>query len=100
MFPQALERHSPRFPLSLKLRERLENEIKIKPRIIYALPFLSIIDQNYNVFEEVIFKPDEIKDSRLLLKHHHLADVKYKIEERMSTRLIKACCSWRAGTQR
>jgi CRISPR-associated endonuclease/helicase Cas3 len=67
--------------LSLKLRARLENELKIKPRIIYALPFLSIIDQNYNVFEEVIFKPNEIKDSRLLLKHHHLADVKYKFEE-------------------
>lgn len=67
--------------LSLKLRARLENELKIKPRIIYALPFLSIIDQNYNVFDEVIVKPSNIKDTRLLLKHHHLADVKYKIEE-------------------
>lgn len=67
--------------LSLKLRARLENELKIKPRIIYALPFLSIIDQNYKVFDEVIVKPDDVKDTRLLLKHHHLADVKYKIEE-------------------
>ena len=67
--------------LSLKLRARLENELKIKPRIIYALPFLSIIDQNYNVFDDVIVKPSGINDSRLLLKHHHLADVKYKIEE-------------------
>ncbi len=67
--------------LSLKLRARLENELKIKPRIIYALPFLSIIDQNYNVFDEVIVKPSNNEDTRLLLKHHHLADVKYKIEE-------------------
>jgi CRISPR-associated endonuclease/helicase Cas3 len=67
--------------LSLKLKERLESERKIKPRIIYALPFLSIIDQNYKVFDEVIGKGSEIQDSRLLLKHHHLADVKYKTEE-------------------
>jgi len=67
--------------VSLKLRERLEDVRKIKPRIIYALPFLSIIDQNYNVFEEVILRPSASQDSRLLLKHHHLADVKFKIEE-------------------
>ena len=67
--------------LSLKLRERLENERKIKPRIIYALPFLSIIDQNYNVFDQVVARGRDLKDSRLLLKHHHLADVKYKTEE-------------------
>jgi CRISPR-associated endonuclease/helicase Cas3 len=67
--------------LSLKLKERLKNDRNIKPRIIYALPFLSIIDQNYNVFEEVILKPSASQDSRMLLKHHHLADVKFKIEE-------------------
>ena len=68
--------------LSLKLRARLENEKKIKPRIIYALPFLSIIDQNYGVFMDVVSPNNEdLKDSRLLLKHHHLADVKYKTEE-------------------
>lgn len=67
--------------LSLKLRARLENERKIKPRIIYALPFLSIIDQNYNVFDQVVAMGRDVKDSRLLLKHHHLADVKYKTEE-------------------
>jgi len=68
--------------LSLKLRARLENEKKIKPRIIYALPFLSIIDQNYGVFKDVVSPNDgDLKDSRLLLKHHHLADVKYKTEE-------------------
>ena len=67
--------------ISLKLRERLEVERKIMPRIIYALPFLSIIDQNYKVFDEVVARRKDIKDSRLLLKNHHLADVKYKTEE-------------------
>jgi CRISPR-associated endonuclease/helicase Cas3 len=68
--------------LSLKLRERLEVKRQIKPRIIYALPFLSIIDQNYKVFDEVVARGKDPVDSRLLLKHHHLSDVKYKTEEK------------------
>lgn len=67
---------------ALKLRQRLKNEKNFTPRIIYALPFLSIIDQNYHVFEDVITQGGELKDSRLLLKHHHLADVNYKVEDK------------------
>lgn len=66
---------------ALKLRHRLKNEKKFTPRIIYALPFLSIIDQNYDVFEDVVAQGRKL-DSRLLLKHHHLADVNYKIEDK------------------
>jgi CRISPR-associated endonuclease/helicase Cas3 len=66
--------------LSLKLRDRLKNERKFMPRIIYALPFLSIIDQNYEVFKSVVANKEDLEDSRRLLKHHHLADVKYKAE--------------------
>jgi len=67
--------------LALKLRERLNKERSFTPRIIYALPFLSIIDQNYGVFEDVVIADGEAVDSRLLLKHHHLADVEYKTED-------------------
>jgi len=67
---------------ALKLRDRLKNDRNFTPRIIYALPFLSIIDQNYDVFEDVVTQGGELKDSRLLLKHHHLADVNYKIEDK------------------
>lgn len=67
---------------ALKLRNRLKNEKNFTPRIIYALPFLSIIDQNYDVFEDVVTQGGKLKDSRLLLKHHHLADVNYKIEDK------------------
>jgi len=91
--------------ISLKLRERLKKKRNFSPRIIYALPFLSIIDQNYGVFDSVIFPKEDIesetskpsdnpcddsegatkskgdhKDSRLLLKHHHLADVSYETD--------------------
>ncbi len=62
--------------VALQLRARLENEKKQFPRIIYSLPFTSIIDQNYKVFEEIFAKPD----SDILIKHHHLADVFFKSE--------------------
>ncbi len=66
---------------ALKLRDRLKKEKNFTPRIIYALPFLSIIDQNYAVFDDVVTQGGILKDSRLLLKHHHLADVSYKTED-------------------
>ncbi len=64
---------------ALKLRERISAENKFLPNIIYCLPFLSVIEQNFNVFEDVFDvalgrKPH----SREMLKHHHLAEMTYK----------------------
>ncbi|PKP54646.1 MAG: CRISPR-associated helicase/endonuclease Cas3 [Candidatus Altiarchaeales archaeon HGW-Altiarchaeales-3] len=64
---------------ALKLREKIEREKGYKARIIYSLPYLSIIDQNFAVFEDV-FKlslKGKHPSSDLLLKHHHLSDVIY-----------------------
>lgn len=58
---------------ALQLRKRLQKS-GIGPRIIYALPFTSIIDQNFQVLDEIFGKPE----TNLLLKHHHLADISYK----------------------
>jgi len=86
---------------AFKLRDRVKNRLGFTPRIIYSLPFLSIIDQNADVFSEVLIeyagianwkeifemeggekkgKLQEIPTS-LFLKHHHLADVRYKTKE-------------------
>lgn len=62
--------------VALRLRTRMEKDGR-KPRIIYALPFTSIIDQNHDVFKEVLADPD----SSVLLKHHHLADMCYTAGE-------------------
>ncbi|MDQ1086159.1 CRISPR-associated helicase Cas3' [Siphonobacter sp. SORGH_AS_1065] len=45
-------------------------------RLIITIPFTSIIDQNYAVFQEVFDNPP----SNVLLKHHHLAEPAYKVE--------------------
>lgn len=62
---------------ALKLRRRLNKEKGFSPRIIYALPFLSIIDQNSDVFNDVLNNPT----TDVLLKHHHLSDIVYTIED-------------------
>lgn len=71
------------FSCALKLREQLEKEKGYAPRIIYSLPFTSIIDQNYEVIRDVLcllpgFKKNE---NVYLIKHHHLADLSYKVED-------------------
>ncbi|HBY57408.1 MAG TPA: CRISPR-associated helicase/endonuclease Cas3 [Candidatus Atribacteria bacterium] len=67
------------FSFALKLREKIEREQGYKPRIIYSLPYLSIIDQNFAVFEDVfkLYLNGKQPASDLLLKHHHLSDITY-----------------------
>jgi len=60
--------------IALQLRARFESAKKITPRIIYSLPFTSIIDQNYDVFKDVLKNPDP----DTLIKHHHLSDIFFK----------------------
>ncbi len=62
---------------ALKLREK----IGLSHRIIYSLPFLSIIDQNSLVFESVIRANGIEPYSNLLLKHHHLSELFYEKED-------------------
>lgn len=54
-------------------------------RIIYSLPFMSIIDQNCDELVK-IFKGDNGNDiepdDNVILKHHSLAEIEYKTEEK------------------
>ncbi len=65
---------------ALKLREKIEMEKGMKPRIIYALPFINIVEQNYDVFQKVLSQLEEYNknSSSFLIKHHHLASIEYK----------------------
>ena len=63
---------------ALKLKEVIKSKNGVEPRIVYALPFLSIIDQNSEVFESVIKANNIEPDTSILLKHHHLSEVFYE----------------------
>ncbi|MBA1336530.1 MAG: CRISPR-associated helicase Cas3 [Firmicutes bacterium] len=67
------------FFAALKLRQLLGNERKI----IYALPFTSIIEQNYDRLYELFETIGDFKahNSRYIIKHHNLANVQYKDEQ-------------------
>lgn len=64
------------FSFSLKLRDRIKKELNFTPRIIYSLPFLSIIDQNESVIKEIL-NYSGLNGSDFLLKHHYMSDMDY-----------------------
>lgn len=68
------------FALALKLRERIERELHYLPRIVYSLPFISIIDQNFKVLSEVLAQMEDFEgnSSAYILGHHHLSDLRYE----------------------
>ncbi len=65
------------------LREKISGPGNEKPRIIYALPFTSIVDQTFRVAKKVLqagSRADKSASpipSAWLLKHHHLAETTY-----------------------
>ena len=66
---------------ALKLRKKIEEEKGYIPRIIYSLPFISIIRQNFSVFENILLSElgEEYKNNKsaYLIAHHHVAPVKF-----------------------
>lgn len=59
--------------VALKLKQKLQ-----KKRIIYALPFTSIIEQNGDVLEDILKASRCEPDNNNLLKQHHLVEFAYK----------------------
>jgi len=66
---------------ALALREGLAQNRKTPPRIIYALPFISIVDQNYDVFRKALMVNGQEPSSDILLEHTHLSSTKYRDDE-------------------
>lgn len=48
-------------------------------RLVYCLPFTSIIDQNSDVYADVLEVNGIEPDDRALLTHHHLSDPRYRV---------------------
>ncbi|MGC9069056.1 MAG: CRISPR-associated helicase Cas3' [Thermoprotei archaeon] len=66
---------------ALKLRDKISQEYGFVPKIIYCLPFLSIIDQTSKIIHDLLSLNYKDITSNLILTHHHLSDVIYKIKE-------------------
>lgn len=68
---------------ALTLRKRVSEEFGFSPKIIYSLPFLSIIDQNSKVIKNILapLYGGRGVPSTTFLKHHHLAEMKYEVKE-------------------
>ncbi len=68
------------FSFAIKLRNRISRELGYAPRIIYSLPFISIIQQNFQILKDVL---SNIKDfqgnaSNYIIEHHHLSKIYYE----------------------
>lgn len=72
--PTGLGKTITSFAVALKIKKLLRAP---EIRLIIAIPFTSIIDQNFEVYRQII----NSSNSNLLLKHHHLAEPSYKVNE-------------------
>lgn len=66
--------------VAYKWRYWIKEERGVTPRIIYALPFTSIIDQNELVIQKLLEQLSNFRENqhRYLVKHHHLSTIKYR----------------------
>ncbi|WAM33897.1 CRISPR-associated helicase/endonuclease Cas3 [Caldicellulosiruptor morganii] len=69
------------FAFALKIKNLAQEKFKTDFRIIYSLPFLSIIEQNYNVLLQILSFLNIATSSDTILKHHHLSEVEYKTKQ-------------------
>lgn len=72
--PTGLGKTITSFAVALKIKKLLGAD---DTKLIVAIPFTSIIDQNFEVYKQII----NSENTNLLLKHHHLAEPSYKINE-------------------
>ena len=82
LFPAALTLSAPTgagktlalLNFALKLRRRLEEAGRGRPRIVYALPYVNLIEQNKAVFTRAL-KAVNADPEAVLLAHHHLSEL-------------------------
>jgi len=75
--PTGLGKTITAFNLADKLRKLTDFK---DSKIVINIPFTSIIDQNFEVYSDIL----ETMDTDILLKHHHLAEPVYKTTENVA----------------
>lgn len=84
--PTGLGKTFAAYRVAIELQLAVWNQTKQIPRIIYSLPFTSIIDQNAMIFAEMFAKyktlgKEEIDES-WLATHHYLSDYNVRYDQR------------------
>ncbi|MHA1867564.1 MAG: CRISPR-associated helicase Cas3' [Candidatus Heimdallarchaeaceae archaeon] len=70
------------FEAAFRLKDRISRQSNKQMKIIYCLPFLSIIDQNADIINQLLdFEGKSLHPSTQLLIHHYLAEVQYSSDE-------------------
>lgn len=77
--PTGLGKTLAAYNFAFKLREKRLQERGAAPKIIYALPFLTVIDQNYQVLTDILGEEGVLTGHHVLTKHHHLTDPKFNV---------------------
>lgn len=72
--PTGLGKTITSFAVAMQMKKMLNLSAQ---RVIITIPFTSIIDQNFEVYAKIL----DTNNSNILLKHHHLAEPAYKINE-------------------
>lgn len=69
---------------ALSIREKIYDKLNKLYRIIYTLPFTTIVDQNYDVARNILDVDHEFynNDERYILKHHHLSVLTGRIDNK------------------
>lgn len=65
------------------LRDQIYQRKKFLSRIIYAMPFTTLVDQNYEVLRSIFSSLPDFKGNseRYILKHHHLSVLSASIND-------------------
>ncbi|WP_025764120.1 CRISPR-associated helicase/endonuclease Cas3 [Dyadobacter tibetensis] len=72
--PTGLGKTYAAFNTAVILQNRYYDQFAVKPRIIYVLPFTSIIDQNENIFKEILKNSQIPNLATRLSKNHYLSN--------------------------
>ncbi len=63
---------------SLAIATKINEILDKRGKIIYSLPFTSLIEQNQNVFKSILEKNQINQDDKNILTHHYLSDREFK----------------------
>ncbi len=77
------------FSFAMKLREKINSERGFMPRIIYSLPFLSIIDQNEEVIKDILLS-NGYDSQDVFIKHNSMSEIYYKTRENQELEIDNA----------